>query len=433
MRRLNPKHRQRLAALCALALAAAACSEPTAKTAASAADASTAGADAQLDGAVGSTDAGGDNDSEAADVADLADSATPDDARADGELGSDDVGEPSPDSADLADSGDGADDASTADSAADDAAATGDSAVAGDADTASGAPDAAEPPPKPPFPIVMAHGFFGFNDFAGAGFIDYFYKVKPALEKKGELLVFTPAVDPFESSEVRGAALWAHIQTILAQTGKQKVVLIGHSQGGLDARVIANQHPEAVAALVTVATPHGGSPVADAVLFVTPGPISKGIVEALGKLVGGVINPDSDNSLMAALGQLSTKQAEAFDKTYPLPTSIPVWSIAGRSLYAGKGGPCSSSNTPWFISKWNSETDPVNALLLAFTAAMVGKVNDGLVPVESAKRGTFLGCIPADHLDQIGHILGQPPGLFNDFDHKEFWLDLVQWVRAQGY
>lgn len=294
-------------------------------------------------------------------------------------------------------------------------------------------PDTAPEPPKPPFPIVLAHGFFGFNDFAGAGFIDYFYKVKPALEKKGELLVYTPAVDPFESSEVRGAALWQHIQTILAQTGKQKVVLIGHSQGGLDARVIAHQHPEAVAALVTVATPHGGSPVADAVLFVTPGPISKGIVEALGKLVGGVINPESDNSLMAAFDQLSTKQAEAFDKLYPLPTAIPVWSIAGRTLYAGKGGVCSSSNTPWFISKWHGETDPVNALLLAFTAAMVGQTNDGLVPVESAKRGTFLGCIPADHLDQIGHILGQPPGLFNSFDHKEFWLDLVQWVRAQGY
>lgn len=306
-------------------------------------------------------------------------------------------------------------------------------AQAAGAEDALPAPDTAPEPPKPPFPIVLAHGFFGFNDFAGAGFIDYFYKVKPALEKKGELLVYTPAVDPFESSEVRGAALWQHIQTILAQTGKQKVVLIGHSQGGLDARVIAHQHPEAVAALVTVATPHGGSPVADAVLFVTPGPISKGIVEALGKLVGGVINPESDNSLMAAFDQLSTKQAEAFDKLYPLPTAIPVWSIAGRTLYAGKGGVCSSSNTPWFISKWHGETDPVNALLLAFTAAMVGKTNDGLVPVESAKRGTFLGCIPADHLDQIGHILGQPPGLFNSFDHKEFWLDLVQWVRAQGF
>src|SRR5689334_15723571 len=45
-------------------------------------------------------------------------------------------------------------------------------------------------PPKkgPPYPMVLAHGFFGFNDFAGAGFLTYFYDVKKHLEAKGEIV-----------------------------------------------------------------------------------------------------------------------------------------------------------------------------------------------------------------------------------------------------
>ena len=59
--------------------------------------------------------------------------------------------------------------------------------------------------------------------------------------------------------------------------------------------------------------------------------------------------------------------------------------------------------------------------------------NDGLVPVESAKWGTFLGCIPADHLDEIGQIGGLSPGLGNDWRHKPFYRSLVSFLRARGY
>ena len=57
-------------------------------------------------------------------------------------------------------------------------------------------------PPKlgPPYPIVLAHGFFGFEDFAGAGFLTYYYDVKEHLAQQGETQVFTPAVDPFNHS-----------------------------------------------------------------------------------------------------------------------------------------------------------------------------------------------------------------------------------------
>src|SRR5262249_41924219 len=116
-------------------------------------------------------------------------------------------------------------------------------------------------PLGPPYPIVFAHGFFGFEQFAGVDGATYFYGVKDRLAEGGEA-VYTPAVDPFNSSKVRGAPLREHVEQIGAATGRGKVGLVGHSQGGLDARVVAHDRPDLVAAVVRIGTPHHGTPVA---------------------------------------------------------------------------------------------------------------------------------------------------------------------------
>ena len=43
-------------------------------------------------------------------------------------------------------------------------------------------------------------------------------------------------------------------------------------------------------------------------------------------------------------------------------------------------------------------------------------VHDGVVTVTSARHGTFLGCVPADHMDEVNQLVGDSPGLGNDFD-----------------
>ena len=35
--------------------------------------------------------------------------------------------------------------------------------------------------------------------------------------------------------------------------------------------------------------------------------------------------------------------------------------------------------------------------------------NDGMVTVQSARWGTFMGCIPADHFDEVGQIAMENP------------------------
>lgn len=290
-----------------------------------------------------------------------------------------------------------------------------------------------------PYPIVLAHGFFGFESFAGTGFLHYFYGVREALEEIGEVQVFTPTVDPFNDSETRGAQLLAAVERITQETGIAKVNLIGHSQGGLDARYVAAHRPDLVASVTTIATPHRGTPVADLMLgLLDHGPIP-GLADALTRLIGAPLWDalGEETSVMISLYQLSQPGAAEFNARYADAPGVPYFSIGGRTGYAKHRDECVVSGRPGFMRHWDSARDPVGAMLLVPEEILSGglfnrTLNDGLVPVSSMIWGRFLGCLPADHLDEIGQIAGDLPGLLNPFRHRPFYQELVQWLRSQG-
>ena len=290
----------------------------------------------------------------------------------------------------------------------------------------------------PPYPIVLAHGFFGFEDFAGIGFISYFYDVKDHLKTQGEPEVFTPAVDPFNNSIARGTQLEFSVAEILKQTGHAKVNIIGHSQGGLDARVVAVNRPELVASVTTIGTPHAGTPIADVVLKLLPNPQAKSFIDIIAKLAGKALydTTGQGTSLVKPLELFSKKGIAAFNTSFPDQATVKYFSIAGRSDWH-KGGKDCQTQAPPFIAKWSSERDPIDSRLALTEEYLDGGVlapypNDGLVRVKDAKHGTFLGCVPADHLDQVGQLLGDKPGAFNSWRHKSFYVDLVAYLRSQG-
>src|SRR5690606_28906550 len=191
--------------------------------------------------------------------------------------------------------------------------------------------DGAPPGLGPPHPIVLAHGFFGFEDFAGIDFITYFYGVKDHLAAQGETLVFTPAVDPFNDSEVRGAELLAHVEAILAETGHARVNLIGHSQGGLDARWVAYQRPELVASVTTFATPHRGSPMADVVLGLVEDPRARDLADRLVRLIGAPLwdAAGEETSVFASLRQFSSSGSADFNTRITNQPGVAYYSITG--------------------------------------------------------------------------------------------------------
>ncbi len=301
-----------------------------------------------------------------------------------------------------------------------------------------------------PYPIVLSHGFFGFEEFAGVGFATYFYQVKEHLEDHGETHVFTPAVDPYNNSTARGELLIAHIEKILEETGHAKVNIVGHSQGGLDARMVASTRPDLVASVMTVATPHLGTEIADAVVGIIPGPISEEIVDWLVKLVAAPLWDEAGNetSLMEAMRLFSTPGIAEFNELYPDSAGVGYYSITGRSGNHRGGEDCEPDIDVSFVSDFADERDPIDALLSIPEALLDGSVitgdsifddfpNDGLVRAKNSQWGTFLGCVPADHLDEIGHLFGDNPGgqliNVNDWKYKDFWLDLVEYIRDEGY
>ena len=296
-----------------------------------------------------------------------------------------------------------------------------------------------EPALGPPYPIVLAHGFFGFEEFAGLDSLTYYSEVRGGLAAHRETHVFTPAVDPFNSSAYRGAQLAEEVDAVLAYTGHEKVILIGHSQGGLDARVVAHEHPDKVAAVITLQTPHYGSPISDVALGLIENEYLAEILDFLTQAVGQPLHDEigNESSLAKALYQFSQPAVEEFNATYLDQPGIYYASIAGRSDLHDGGDHCIAPNAPPFIAMHDEERDPIDPLFDISEMVLDGGwgdpyPNDGLVRAVDAQWGEFLGCVPADHMDMVGQLFGDSPGWGNDWDYRAFYVDLVAFLRAKG-
>ena len=291
-----------------------------------------------------------------------------------------------------------------------------------------------------PYPVVLTHGFAGFTNFGGLGLLDYFYEVPEYLESEGELLVFATQVDPFNDSVTRGEQLIPQIEAILAETGHSKVNLIGHSQGGIDARYVASVRPDLVSSVTTISTPHRGTVVADVVLGIEEDSayaqvLDWWVTELAGPLYDAV---GSETSFYRSLAQLSVPGSEAFTTAHPYQPDVAYFSLAGRSDFHLGGTDCWVDDPPEFVSNYALGTDPIDPIFALTEPLLDGGLfaphpNDGLVTVKSAQWGTFLGCIPADHTDEVGQIAGDLPGLTNVWRHKPFYADLVAFLRANGH
>ncbi len=289
-----------------------------------------------------------------------------------------------------------------------------------------------------PYPVVLAHGFMGFGSLPGAlSFETYFYGLEDHFAQKGEVVRAT-VVNPFSDSVTRAHELIPQIEAYLAETGAAKVNLIGHSQGGLDARVVAHERPDLVASVVTVATPHYGSPVADIVMKLVSDPNAQAILDAIIKILGEPLYGDlgQETSFIEAIKQFSTPGISAFNATITDSPGVYYASVTGRTALHGNDNACVPDVVFNFIKKWNDTLDPIDPLFLLFAGSLAGGQNyahDGLVRVKDAKWGEFWGCVPADHTDEVGQLIGDGPGLGNGWDYVSFYDSIVGVLREKGY
>jgi triacylglycerol lipase len=80
--------------------------------------------------------------------------------------------------------------------------------------------------------------------------------------------------------------------------------------------------------------------------------------------------------------------------------------------------------------------DHMSKLLWPSAALVAGNsltLNDGMVTVDHAKWGEFRGCIPADHLDQVGQIKHDDADDSTGFDHIRFYRNLAFDLAILGF
>lgn len=118
-----------------------------------------------------------------------------------------------------------------------------------------------DPPPAPAtLPVLLVHGVL-VND-------GVWFTVRRYLARHGVGAVYTVNYGPpYGDIEHFAEQLGAKIESVCAATGASRVLIVGHSMGGLVARAYLRQRgPARVERIITIGTPHHGSVFARGVI-----------------------------------------------------------------------------------------------------------------------------------------------------------------------
>lgn len=246
-------------------------------------------------------------------------------------------------------------------------------APVGDDDLVSAEPVAAAAWPAPALirrprgpGVVLIHGILGFDSLGiGPVRVDYFRRVAARLRGAG-FEVTTARLPPLAGVPERAAAL-ARLLELLPD---DRLTLFAHSLGGLDARwALAHEGiADRVGALVTIGTPHGGTPLAD---LLSRFPIEH--ARTLGARFG---------LPRTGLHWLTTRRAAELDRELIAPAEVR----------------CASVIT---ATSDRARIHPLLRMSHAYLAKVAGP-SDGLVPASSQRWGEVVGEHEVDHWAQVG-------------------------------
>lgn len=241
--------------------------------------------------------------------------------------------------------------------------------------------------------IVFVHGILGFDAIVLPGIsIQYFRKLAESLSLSAADILFARL--PMVGSIPERAR---HLSNFIYGIRNKRLILIAHSMGGLDCRYLIQcfDLEKRVQILVTIGTPHHGTPLADWLLQ------DKSWVAQLGKVI---TRPGIDD--------LTTYACKRFNEAVPDRSDVRYRSYAGCRPIAEMPLP-----------------------LKSFSRMLQDKAgeNDGEVPVGSARWGEFRGVLRADHLELAGWSFAWPDReMERPFDHVGFYRNLVQEMLASS-
>ncbi len=268
-----------------------------------------------------------------------------------------------------------------------------------------------EPFPQPDvvvtrYPVLLMHGFGVLGTLRRGGHLH-----AEALDLRSHgVLAFAPNVAPYNTVSFRAPQWKQRIEQILEQTRAEKLNVIAHSMGGLDARYLISRmgmHAH-VASLVTVSTPHHGTAIARSMLDQPD--LVRRFVTGMCNWMGTHALSECEADFDTAVRELTPEAVqERFNPEVPDHPEVRYWSYAGR---AGRG----------------TEV-PINPFLIPQNNALYAREgqNDGFVSVQSAQWGTFLGTYDADHARSVGIKFANP-----DFSSRAFYLGIVKMLADNG-
>jgi pimeloyl-ACP methyl ester carboxylesterase len=303
--------------------------------------------------------------------------------------------------------------------------------------------------------VFLIPGFFGFVNF---GRLVYFSHVREYLEdafarERLPVEIHRVRLPPTASLVVRNAALEQAIRE--AVPNGAPVHLVGHSTGGLDARLLCSRDNDlAVKSVVSIATPHRGTPLAAwftsllgqdllkllslaTIITLRVGRVPVGLLasagaqlakfslsrssppravlealerELLGKvggderaLIGNFVDDvHGDQRLMP---ELTPEAMELFDNATKDRAGVRYGCVTASAPPPSLRTRFSFGLQPWAQAEYS---------LYAWLHRRVGD-GDGIVPLSSQTHGERLYRAKADHLDVIGH--------FDDERHRPPHID----------
>ena len=251
------------------------------------------------------------------------------------------------------------------------------------------------------YPLLLIHGLNCRDDWI----FSYWGPLTDLLRSHGAA-VYLSGQDAWGGVPGNARALLRRGEEILAETGSEKLNLIAHSKGGVEARYLLSAlgfAPRA-ASLTTICTPHRGSRAAAEWLA----------RERVCRIAGRGLERfwrargDRDPDFWAAAAALTPEAMERFNRENPDSPLVYYQSWGARLDRPG----------------W----DPMDRLQLWLTRA--DGPTDGLVSPESAVWGRWRGTLAGvSHQDAAGGRRRKRPG----FDAGEFYIRLVQELAEMGF
>jgi len=265
------------------------------------------------------------------------------------------------------------------------------------------------------YPFVFIHGT-GFRDHK---WFNYWGRIPTALALHGCKFYYGNQ-DSWATVENNAVSLKERIEEILAETGAEKVNIVAHSKGGMEARYIISSlgMSDSVASLTTVSTPHHGSKTMD---FVCGLPVFLFRAAAFFANLWFRILGDSNPDFHFVCRQFTTDYAEEFNKNNADANGVYYQSYAGVM---------------------NNSFSDAMMIIPHFVIRLIEGENDGLVTTKSAQWGHFKGILKgrtnrgishADEVDMRRRKLSKKSEVGYVSDICDVYIQIVSDLKQLGY